>query len=364
MLDEFLALCSRKGVSDIHFTSNRPVMVELHGQFEFIGSPLRDDEVRSISRILYGQGNADVQILSGKPINPSYDVFNGDDRFRFRVNGHAIYIDGMRGLQITVRSLPVTPPDYKDIGLTDKEIEWMSPRQGMVLVTGPTGSGKSTTLASVLKNLATSRSGKLITLEAPIEFVYDNVASERFLIVSSEIPRDIPTFARGVEEALRRHPTHILVGESRDAQTIAASVLAAQTGHCLYTTLHTNGVPSTVRRMVLTFPEEERSMMMVDIMETVRCIVSQTLVQKNGGGRVALREILPITREVRDFILDSGEGNIFQATQKALEMGGISMLDSAIHARDKGLIGDDVCEMIRREFGDIHGTRATEIYGD
>src|SRR5262249_54022314 len=146
--------------------------------------------------------------------------------------------------------------------------------------------------------------GKLLTYEAPIEFTYDTIISRRSLVAQTEIPRHLPTFAAGVRNALRRKPEIILVGESRDRETISASIEAAQTGHLVFSTVHTTGVASTIRRMVSTFEPGERNERAFSLMETIRLIVTQTLVPKIGGGRVALREYMAFTEELRETLLN------------------------------------------------------------
>lgn len=306
-IDPFMLWCVKKGASDITFQSNRPVMCEIYGTlYPSTYRALDAADMAAIITKLYG--TEALAILSGgADIDLSYEIMI--DRFtrtRFRVNMTAILADGRDGVQITLRTLPSAPPTFQQLKI-EKEIQdnWR-PRQGLVLVTGPTGSGKSTLLAAGIRGLIESAHGcgKLLTYEAPIEFTYDTIIARRSLVAQTEIPRHLPTFAAGVRNALRRKPEIILVGEARDRETISAAIEAGQTGHLVFATVHTTGVAATIRRMVSTFEPSERSERAFSLMETVRMIITQTLVPKIGGGRVALREFMPFTEEIRETLLN------------------------------------------------------------
>jgi defect-in-organelle-trafficking protein DotB len=204
-----------------------------------------------------------------------------------------------------MRVLPNEPPTIIDLNIEEDIINTWAPRQGIVVVTGPTGSGKTTLLAAGIRMLLERRrgSGKVVCYEAPIEYVYDAIKSPRSLITQTEIPRHLPDFAKGVRNALRRKPNIILVGESRDRETIAASIEAAQTGHLVYTTTHTIGVANTVQRMVSTFEQSERAERAYSLLETIRLIITQALVPKTTGGRMGIREWMRFPDEVRERLL-------------------------------------------------------------
>lgn len=306
-VDPFLLWCVKKGASDITFQSNRQVYSEIYGSLYPSTYRMIDgaDMATVISR-LYG-AEALAILAGGADIDLSYEIMT--DRFtrtRFRVNMTAILADGRDGVQITLRALPSIPPTMKELNIEQGILDYWRPRNGLVLVTGPTGSGKSTLLAAGCRMLIESPHGcgKMLTYEAPIEFTYDAVTSRRSLVAQSEIPRHLPTFAAGVRNALRRKPEIILVGEARDRETISAAIEAGQTGHAVYATVHTTGVAATIRRMVATFEPSERTERAFALMETVRLIVTQTLVPKIGGGRVALREYMAFTEEVREHMLN------------------------------------------------------------
>lgn len=305
-IDPFLLWCVKRDASDITFQSNRQVYSEIHGTlYPSTYRALDAADMAAIVTKLYGT-EALAILAGGADIDLSYEIMV--DRFtrtRFRVNMTAILAEGRDGVQVTMRTLPSAPPTMKQLNIEKEIIDAWKPRQGLVLVTGPTGSGKSTLLAAGNRMLIESLHGcgKMLTYEAPIEFTYDTITSRRSLVAQSEIPRHLPSFAAGVRNALRRKPEVILVGEARDRETISAAIEAGQTGHIVYATVHTTGVAATIRRMVSTFEPSERTERAFALMETIRLVVTQTLVPKIGGGRVALREYMPFTEEIREQLL-------------------------------------------------------------
>lgn len=340
-IDPFLLWCVKQRSSDITFQSNRSVMCEIYGTlYPVTYRPLdAADMVAAITKI-YGT-EALAILAGGADIDLSYEIMI--DRFtrtRFRVNITAVLADGRDGVQITMRVLPSAPPTMTQLNIEQQIIDNWRPRQGLILVTGPTGSGKSTLLAAGIRSLIESHHGcgKLLTYEAPIEFTYDTIVSRRSLVAQSEIPRHLPTFAAGVRNALRRKPEIILVGESRDRETISASIEAAQTGHLVFSTVHTTGVASTVRRMVSTFEPSERNERAFSLMETVRMIVTQTLVPKIGGGRVALREFMVFTEEIRERLLNLSYEKWPATLMEMVATYGVPMELQARRAYEAGLI--------------------------
>ncbi|MDI1228619.1 MAG: ATPase, T2SS/T4P/T4SS family [bacterium] len=340
-VDPFLLWCIKQGSSDVSIQTNRPVMCEISGSLYPVTYRSLDaaDIVTFVTR-LYGT-EALAILAGGSDIDLAYEVMT--DRFtrsRFRVNITAILAEGRDGVQITMRVLPSAPPTFAQLKIEKEIIDGWRPRNGIVLVTGPTGSGKSTLLAAGIRSLIESHHGcgKLLTYEAPIEFTYDSVVSRRSLVAQTEVPRHIPSFAAGVRNALRRKPEIILVGESRDRETISASIEAAQTGHLVFSTVHTTGVASTIRRMVSTFEPGERNERAFSLMETVRMIVTQTLVPKIGGGRVALREYMVFTEEIREILLNMTYDKWPAELMAMVEKYGKTMESQARRAFEAGLI--------------------------
>jgi defect-in-organelle-trafficking protein DotB len=340
-IDPFLLWCVGRDASDITFQTNRPVFAEIHGAL-YPGTIRAIDgaDMAAVITKIYG-AEALAILAGGADIDLSYEIMT--DRFtrtRFRVNITAILAAGRDGIQVTMRVLPKAPTTMKKLGIEPEIIKYWRPRQGIVLVTGPTGSGKTTLLAAGIRDLIESLHGcgKLLTYEAPIEFTYDSVMSRRSLVAQSEIPRHLPTFAAGVRNALRRKPEIILVGEARDRETIAACIEAGQTGHLVFSTVHTTGVASTIRRMVSSFESTERSERAYALMETVRLIVTQTLVAKIGGGRHSMREYMPFTDEVRERLLGMPSDQWAAELMKMVPKYGKTMEQSAKEAYEAGII--------------------------
>jgi defect-in-organelle-trafficking protein DotB len=228
----------------------------------------------------------------------------------------------------------------KDLNVEQHIIDHWAPRQGMVIITGPTGSGKTTLLAAGCRMLLERPHGcgKMLTYESPIEYVYDAIKSARSLVAQTEIPRHLPDFARGVRNSLRRKPEVILVGEARDRETISAAIEASQTGHAVYTTTHTIGVSATVQRMVSTFDPEERAERAYALMETIRMIVTQSLVQRTDGGRIGVREWMIFPDEIREKLLDMDFREWGATIQRQIPKYGQTMAESARKVFEKGVI--------------------------
>ncbi len=340
-VDPFLLWCVGRNASDITFQTSRSVYCEIFGTlYPATYRSIDGADMTAIISRIYG-AEALAILAGGRDIDMSYEIMT--DRFtrtRFRVNITAILAGGRDGIQITMRTLPQEPPTMLSLGVEEEIIKNWRPRQGLVLVTGPTGSGKSTLLAAGIRMLVESLHGcgKLLTYEAPIEFTYDAVLSRRSLVAQSEIPRHLPTFAAGVRNALRRKPEIILVGESRDRETISASIEAGQTGHLVYSTVHTTGVAATVRRMVSTFEPSERSERAYSLMETTRLIITQTLVPKIGGGRQALREYMVFDEEVRERMLSLPFDKWPAELMRMVPQRGKTMETSAREAYEAGII--------------------------
>lgn len=342
-LDVLLLHCERLNASDITIQTGDSIMAECYGHlYRVTNRELSNTEVGDILNAIYGP-NGTTQILSGKDVDTHYEFRpTRNSRYRYRVNGTGCQVEGHDGIQITFRSIPTTPPRLATLELEPALQEAIAPRDGCVYITGATGSGKSTLLAAIIRDLAEKSDGnrKILTYEAPIEFVYDEIQMPCSIVSQTEIPRHIPSFADGVRNALRRKPMTILVGEARDAETISAVLEAALTGHPVYTTLHTNGVAETIRRLVTSFPAGERYGRTIDILETLRLIIWQKLVPSVDGKRVALREYLIFTEHVRDILLDSPPELITSATRRLVKEFGQPMGVDAQKKFDAGRISE------------------------
>lgn len=342
-VEDLLVFCQKLGASDITIQTGEPVTVEVYGRiFKITKRKLINTEVGEMLNAIYGP-NGTTQIMRGTDLDTHYEVRpSRHERYRYRVNGVGCNVEGHEAIQITIRTIPGIPPDIETLDLPQAILDAMAPQEGIVYVTGATGSGKSTLLASIIKSIVEEPDSnrKVLTYEAPIEFVYDGVKMPSSIVAQSEIPKHLPSFAAGVRNALRRKPHLILVGEARDTETISAALEAALTGHPVYTTLHTNGVSETIRRLVGSFPQEERTGRTIDIIETLRLIIWQRLVPSTDGKRVALREYLVFSEEIRDKLLNCDPNNVTQVTRDILHKHGQPMLADVKAKYKAGMISE------------------------
>lgn len=342
-LDRLLVFCAENETSDVTIQTNENIFAEIHGKlYKITKRALSQTEVSELLNSIYG-ANATTQILGGNDVDTHYEVRpNRMDRYRFRVNGTGCQTEGHLGIQITLRTIPSEPPPLSFLNLPPDMVKAIAPKDGVVYVTGATGSGKSTLLASIIRELCEDPESnrKILTYESPIEFVFDSIKKSSAIVSQSEIPRHLASFADGVRNALRRKPHAILVGEARDAETIAAVIEAALTGHPVYTTLHTNGVAETIRRLVGSFSIDERLGRTIDIIETLRLIIWQKLVPSLDGRRVALREYLVFDEKIRDHLLKTDPEKVTAATRELLKIYGQPMIKDATEKYEQGIISE------------------------
>ncbi len=347
--DGLLAFATNLNASDVTLQTNEEVVAEVYGRlFKITKRKLTNTEVGDLLNSIYGP-NGTTQLLSGQDVDTHYEIRPGrNERYRFRVNGTACQVEGHSAMQLTLRTIPNEPPTLASMSLPENVIASLAPKDGVVYVTGATGSGKTTLLAAVIRELGEDPEGhrKILTYESPIEFVYDMVQMPTSVISQSEIPRHLPTFAAGVRNALRRKPRLILVGESRDPETIGAVIEAALTGHPVYTTLHSTGVAESIRRLVGSFPQEERQGRTIDIIETMRLIMWQQLVPTVDGKRVPLREFLVFDEEVRDKLLEVNYNEVTSLTRKLLRERGQPMRVDADRVFKEGLITERLYKVL------------------
>lgn len=342
-MDRMMLHCTFQGASDITIQTDSQILAEIHGRlYPVTTRKLSQTEVGEMINAIYGP-NGTTQISSGRDVDTHYEIRpDRTSRYRFRINGTACQVEGHDGIQITARTIPGEPPLLSTMNVDQQIIEHMAPMQGTIVVTGPTGSGKSTLLAAIIREITSQQDAhrKVLTYEAPIEFVYDGVEKPSSIISQTEIPKHLPNFADGVRNALRRKPGLILVGEARDPETIAAVIDAALTGHPVYTTLHSNGVSDCVRRMISIFPAHERHGRALDILETLRMVIWQKLVPTVDNKRVALREFLVFDEEVRDILISTEVEMLAAKTRLLLKERGQPMLTDAKRKLDAGLISE------------------------
>ncbi|MGL3709444.1 type IV pilus twitching motility protein PilT [Leptospirillum ferriphilum] len=341
-LDTSLRTLVSAGASDVLLVSESPLRAYLRGRWETVGTrALKTHELADVLNAI-DMGNASSMVAAGVARNFAYEVSLGQrgSRFRLRVNASGTRRSGNRDLKIVLRTIPDTPPTLDSMNLPPELRKALFPLDGLVGVAGATGSGKSTLLSSVLREKLERGGCHISTAEAPIEFVYDKVENRNTgIIVQSEIPTHHPSFGKAVEEMLRQKPDVILVGESRDAETIANTVLACQTGHAAYTTVHTNGVGETIGRMAEAFPGPERDAVASKILAATKVLVHQRLLRRaDGSGRVPIREWLVFDREVKRALFSESWSRWPFMIDEMLAERGQSAAQDAKRAFEAGLI--------------------------
>ena len=339
---ELLLHCVKANASDITIQTDEQILIEVYGRLHRITKRrLTASELNEIVSELYASESGLAKLNGGYDLDYAYEIRpERNVRLRFRVNATAISVQGHTGIQITIRTIPGVPPDIRNMNVQPEILANFAPKQGLVLITGATGSGKSTLLAGGLRMLCEDPNSnrKILTYEAPIEFVYDEVDKPSTVICQSEIGRHLKTFADGVRNALRRKPMVILVGEARDAETIGECVTASMTGHLTYSTVHSNGVADTVRRMVNVFPEGEKHARAIDIVTALKMIVSQMLIPSTDGKRVALREYLVFNEDIVDKMLSAGVEQMTLVARQLVKTHGQTFLMDATDKYKQGMI--------------------------
>lgn len=306
-LQELLQAVYAGGASDIHLKVGRPPMMRLNGDLQAVAGN-RVMELEDIQKYIFAllTPAQKTRLESDRELDFSFQV-RGMARFR----GNAFYQRGYMGAAF--RLIPAIIPTLEQLGLAEVLKELVMKHQGLLLVTGPTGSGKSTTLAALIDYLNASRPVHVITLEDPIEFVYEDKMA---VINQREVGADTMNFAQGLRRALRQDPDVILIGELRDAETIMTAMNAAETGHLVLGTLHTNDAKQAVDRIVDTFPPEGQHQVRMQLAKSLSSVVAQRLVKRaDGQGMVAIQEVLINTPTIQKLI----EDNRIAAIGKAIE---------------------------------------------
>ena len=321
-IDAFLKLGTQQGCSDVHLAVGVPPMLRMHGDL----MPIKFRDVREaelegyIAEILTRSQNE--HFAKGNDLDFSYVSAEGG---RFRVNVYR----KETGIGATFRSIPATVPTLEKLALPPVVTKLCDFHQGMVLVTGSTGTGKSTTLAAMIDHLNQTRRLNIISLEDPIEFVHPSKQSQ---VIQRELGTHIPSFAEGVRAAMREDPDVILVGELRDAETISMAMTAAETGHLVLGTLHTTGAVKTIDRMIDALPVEEREQTKSFLAGNLLAVVTQILVKTaDGHGRKAICEILMMTKAIAKLIQTDQTHQIPSQLQTGRDLG-MQILDQALLA--------------------------------
>ncbi len=331
-ITELLAFSAKQGASDLHLSAGLPPMIRVDGDVRRINLPAM--EHKEVHALIY-------DIMNDKQRKDFEEFLETDFSFevpgvaRFRVNA----FNQNRGAGAVFRTIPSKVLTMEDLGMGQVFKDIAEVPRGLVLVTGPTGSGKSTTLAAMLDFINDNRYDHILTIEDPIEFVHE---SKKCLVNQREVHRDTLGFNEALRSALREDPDIILVGELRDLETIRLALTAAETGHLVFGTLHTTSAAKTIDRVVDVFPAEEKSMVRSMLSESLQAVVSQTLLKKTNGGRVAAHEIMIGTPAIRNLIREDKVAQMYSAIQTGASIG-MQTLDQCLqNLLSKGLITRDI----------------------
>ena len=343
-IEDFIQWSTSVDTSDVTIQNEEEIFCEIHGRLHRTTKrKLSKSEVVDIISAIYKSDGAIAKLNSGNDVDLPWTIkVSRDKSLRYRVNMTSIFANGHRGYSITLRTIKNRAPLLEDSNLPKDIVDNISPKTGLVIIVGATGSGKSTLLASVLdwRMRDPDANLKILTYEAPIEYVYDDVDKPSSIISQSEIDAHLPTFEAGVRNALRRKPSIILMGEMRDRETIGEGVTASMTGHLVYGTLHANGATDAFRRMVNVFPVEEKNARAQDILSSLRLIVAQMLIPSTDGKRVPIREYLVFTDDIKEKLLEAGVDNLTYMTKKVLRESGRSFLQDATDRFNEGMISE------------------------
>ena len=325
---ELLAFSVKNGASDLHLSAGVPPMIRVDGDMRRINLPALDH--KTVHGLIY-------DIMNDKQRKDYEEFLETDFSFeipslaRFRVNA----FNQNRGAGAVFRTIPTNILTLEELGCPPVFKEIAKNPRGLVLVTGPTGSGKSTTLAAMVNFVNESDYAHILTIEDPIEFVHE---SKKCLVNQREVHRDTLGFAESLRSALREDPDIILVGEMRDPETIGLALTASETGHLVFGTLHTSSAAKTVDRIIDVFPAAEKEMVRSMLSESMRAVISQTLLKKASGGRVAAHEIMIGTPAIRNLIRENKIPQMYSAIQTGQQYGMQTLDQNLAELVKKGVV--------------------------
>jgi twitching motility protein PilT len=330
-MNDLLDLVVDQNASDLHLQVGQPPTLRLSGSMMPIDGPVLtpSDTEKLMQAITPDSHITNVKLNGGADFG-----FAFNDKARFRVS--VLRAKGNFGM--VLRQIPYKMFGLRDIGLPDKIRELLYRPRGLILVTGPTGSGKSTTLASMVNYINENRDGHIITIEDPIEYYHSH---KRCVVTQREVHVDVPSFSEAIRRALRQDPDIILVGEMRDLETIEAAISAAETGHLVFGTLHTNSAAKTVDRIVDAFPANTKDMIRTQLASSLVAVISQVLCKKVGGGRIAAYEIMVNTTSIAALIRENKTFRINSDIQTGAQLGMITMDTHLMSLVNRELVAPD-----------------------
>lgn len=334
-LDRLLQKMIDLNASDLHLNHNAPISFRVDGLIKQTEIIIDQD---SIYELLTRSGAIKSEQQKQYSINKSVDfAYTSEALDRLRFRGSLIKQKGKHSC--VFRKINTEPPRFEDMGLPEVVENMINSNWGLVLVTGPTGSGKSTTLASMIDYINEKNQYHIATIEHPLEYVHKNKNS---IVTQREVGRDTPNFAESMKDVLRQDPDVILIGEMRDFETVTAAISNAETGHLVFGTLHTNTAPHSITRMLSFFPQEQHFSIRNQIADSLKGILNQRLLPKPGGGRTAVHEVLVVDDGMRELIREGKTNELYPYMERNRKKGNLIMTDSINWAKQKGLIYPNV----------------------
>ena len=353
-LTQLLSFTLENNASDLHLSTGSPPIMRINGQLKRLqGDPLTNDDVRSL---LYGQMSEDQRAIYER--DQDIDFAITINNARFRVNGYNTRL----GASAVFRVIPSQIPTMEELDLPAVMRRFASLEKGIVLVTGPTGSGKSTTLAAMIDYINQNTSKHILTIEDPVEFFH---TSKKSLISHREIGEDTHDFKSALKGALREDPDVILVGEMRDYETISLALTAAETGHLVFGTLHSNSAAKTIDRIIEVFPSNDKPMVRSMLASSLQGVVFQGLLKRaDGSGRVGAYEILVGTNAVRNLIRENNLAQIYSMMQTGSRFGMVTMDDAIKALQEGGIVTQEEAERVLIKVADDSAMNTEQNEGD
>jgi len=333
-LESLLQKAAKQQASDVHLLANMPPYMRIDGELmELDKKSLAPKEIETLVKEIIDEAKFKKFVLE-KELDLAYEAKDGS---RFRVNLHW----EKNNIGLSARTIPATIPTMEDVGMPPVLFDLCNMDKGLIIVTGPTGCGKSTSLAAMINYINNSRKANIITFEDPIEFIFKPIKS---LIRQRQLATDMLTFENGLVHVLRQDPNVIMVGEMRDLETIATTITLAETGHLVFATLHTYSAAQTIDRIIDIFPPFQQNQIRMQLSTIMRGIVTQRLVPKKDGGRVAAREILINNSAIANMIRENKISQIKNTIQTSAREGMVTMENALIKLYKDGIITKEMME--------------------
>lgn len=334
-IKELFSAAVKKGASDLHLVVGLPPVLRIDGELVYIEGekPIAQKIMEQMVFSILTEEQKQ-RFISTKELDVSYEL---EDKSRFRVN--LLYEKNNIGL--VARVINDKMPTLEDIGMPEVVYQLLGLKQGLILVTGPTGCGKSTTLAAMVNYINNNRCCHIITLEDPIEYLFK---PKKSVIIQRQLGSDIQTFSNGLKHVLRQDPDVVMVGEMRDLETVATTITLAETGHLVLATLHTYSAAQTVDRIIDIFPSHQQNQVRLQLSMVLASVISQRLLPKIKGGRAAAREILLNTSAVANLIRENKIAQIRTVIETSIKEGMISMDQDLKKLYDNGMVSKEVAQ--------------------